>query len=388
MTRLALTTANTPGAVAILQLHGGGAADVLRQLTGRDAWPDRHIALCRFGDIDEGLAVYLEGGQAFLPVDRRSRMDLPDQACGPVTGRNACPPCGVAQLMPHGGPRVVQKLIEHLTRDLGCAYDASPDPREIYPEAQSPVEADMLDTIARAASPAAIDLLAKQPDLWAILLKQDGRSADQIQSIIDGSRTLDQLIHPPTVVVVGPANAGKSTLTNALLGKAVSLVADLPGTTRDWVGALVELAASGQARDAVAVNWLDTPGLRDSDDPIEQRAIALARNQIAHADVLIAMRGADQDWPEAGTLPRTPDLWVVNKVDDAARSQATNGRSRETPLRISAIGQLGLEVLQSAVINALGLGELSGDQPWAFSTALRDICAIENAGALKDYLGV
>ncbi len=355
MTCVTLTTANTPGAVAILQLHGGSVVDVLQQLTGRKAWPERRVAVCKLGEIDEGLAVVL-GGQA-------------------------------AQLMPHGGPRVVQKLIERLTRDLGCVYESSPDPKALYPEARSPIEADMLDAVARAASPAAVDLLAQQPRLWPILLKQAGRSAGQLQSILEQTRTLDRLLHPPTVVVVGPANVGKSTLTNALLGKTVSLVADLPGTTRDWVGALVELTATGRARDAVAVNWLDTPGLRESDDPIERRAIALAKQQIEHADVLIAMRAVGQGWPDERGLPRPPDLWVVNKVDDASQMQAADGLSRDTPLTISAIAQSGLAALQSAVIRAFGLDDLSGELTWAFSTALRDICDADDLDLLQDYLG-
>jgi len=354
VTRVTLTTANTPGAVAIVQLHGEGVAEVLQQLTGRDTWPLRRVMLCAFADIDEGLAIRINDH--------------------------------TAQLMPHGGPRVVQRLLEHLTQQLGCTYAAAPDARAMYPEAASLIEADMLDAIARATSPAAIDLLSAQPKLWRALLQQDGPTSNERNTIATRSQSLKQLITPPTVVVVGPANVGKSTLTNALMGKAVSIVADLPGTTRDWVGALVELSATGSMREAVAVNWLDTPGLRDSDDAIEQRAIALAKQQIQQANVLVAMRDPEQPWPEAASLPREPDLWVVNKVDNAPPPDADAGLAPDHPLAISAANQTHLDCLQATVINRIGLGDLH-NQPWAFTKKLLAWCEAGEQADLTEYLG-
>lgn len=354
MTRVTLTTANMPGAVAILQLHGEGVAGVLEKLTGRAEWPDRRAYLVDLIDIDEGLVILLN-----------------EQ---------------VAQLMPHGGPRVVQRLIEHLTRHLGCIYEATPDPRELYPEAESPIEADMLAAIANAASPAAIDLLAAQPGLWRSLLQQAGElSQTQRQHIADRSATLYHLLTPPTVVLAGPANVGKSTLTNALMGKAMSIVADLPGTTRDWVGGLVELSATNEARQAIAMHWLDTPGLRDSDDLVEQRAIALAKQQIEQAQVLIAMRDPDRPWPDLESLPREPDLYVINKVDDAEPGGVEDGRSIEQPLLISASKHLNLTQLQARIIDQLGLTQLN-HEPWAFAKQLLAWCESGEQGDLADYV--
>lgn len=340
MTRLTLTTPNAPGAVAVLQLHGGSVAGVLGRLTGRGGWADRRAYLCDFSGVDEGLAVLLSGH--------------------------------TAQLMPHGGPRVVQRLIEHLTRQLGCIYDAKPDTQVLYPEASSPIEADMLDAIARAASPAAIDLLSEQPALWRGLVSGAGWAIDagQRHAIAERSRTLDKLVMPPTVVVIGPPNAGKSTLINALMGQPVSIVCDLPGTTRDWVGGLVELSPDQDPQQAVAVQWLDTPGLRASDDAIEQRAIALARQQIQGADVLVALRSPGQPWPDTTAAGRAPDLWAVNKSDDAAAvAGGAAGRSPDHPLPISAAHGNNLDALQALVVDRLGLAPI-GRGPWAFSPTL------------------
>ena len=377
MTTVTLTTANTPGAVAILHLHGEGVTEVLSQLTKRVDWPTRRALLVDFAGVDEGLAIRINDH--------------------------------VAQLMPHGGPRVVQRLIDHLTGELGCAYDPTPDTRALYPEAATQIEADMLHAIARAASPAAIDLLANQPAQWRSLVQQTGQLTDpQLQHITERSRTLDRLIAPPTVVVVGPPNVGKSTLTNALMGQAVSIVADLPGTTRDWVGALVELGVGdwdlgkdSQGNDTelpnsqpltpnshIAVHWLDTPGLHDSDDAIEQRAIQLAKKQIQRADVLIAMRDLDHPWPDPATLPREPDLWLVNKADnaDAPDEGEGEGETSGNPLHLSAAKGINLDALQRAAVKQLGLDELA-HEPWAFSENLSAWCESGEHRVLEKYLG-
>lgn len=316
MVRLMLTTPPTPGAIAIVQLGGDGVAPLLRRLTGESDWPLHRLRYVDLGGVDRGMAGLI----------------------GPDVG----------QIMPHGGLRVVQKLIDRCI-ELGAGYGELP-PERLYPEASGSLEADMLAAIARAASPAAVDLLAAQPALW-------NQASYAEADLLRRSRQLDRLIDPATVVVVGRPNVGKSTLTNRLLGRTASIVADLPGTTRDWVGGVAVL------NDAVAVRWLDTPGIRDSDDPIEREAIAMARQAIADADVLIAMRDPESDWPDG--LPRQADVHVMNKAD-------LGGSTEPGALRISAQRGDGVDELTRAVLSVLGLADLRVDERWAFSAALRE----------------
>ena len=347
-TTFAVMTANQPGAVGLIQLHGRDVTESLQRLTGRGDWPVGRLRLCRFADIDEGLAVLLQDG--------------------------------VAQLMPHGGPRVMQKLVAWLVEN-GVEAQATPDPVAMYREANSPIEADVLHAIATAASPAAIDLLAAQPALWKAWFENSPQS-----EIPNPKPQLAHLLTPPTVVVVGPPNVGKSTLLNRLLGRSASVVADLPGTTRDWVGGLVELTppAGDPRRDAVAVRWLDTPGLRTSDDTVEQSAIGLARSVIASADVLIAMRDPQQAWPPLPDMTRPPDLWVVNKVAEADHaSPPGDALSQDHPLMIEALTGRGVAELTAAVFDRLGLGSIQSNQVWAFSPTLRRAAE----GHLTDWPG-
>jgi tRNA modification GTPase len=282
--------------------------------------------------------------------------------------------------MPHGGPRVIQKIISRLI-ELGAEPAHNPPATELYPEASTRLEADMLATLAHAASPAAIDLLLAQPALWRQYLTQINMHTlhpNQSTQILNDSNTLDRLITPPSVLVCGRPNVGKSTLTNHLLGRTASIVADLPGTTRDWVAGLTEFSG-------IAIRWMDTPGRHLSDDPIENAAIELAAGAIASADLLIAMRDPQTDWPDPTSLPRQPDLWVVNKIDQPSMWNADSGNgARNSPLPISAATGTGLKLLQNLVLDRLGLTDL---QPrcWAFSPELRNRLAASNLHHLLAY---
>lgn len=366
--RLVHATASQPGAIAILQLHGE-CVPVLRAITGVHDWPLHRLRLVDLAGIDEGLALRLSED--------------------------------VAQLMPHGGPRVVQRLTERLL-ELGAQIIANPadlsiDPRWIYPEAADRFEALALAAIARASSPLAIDLLLDQPRRWRAFAGGSGgagplaasRPSFSLQDQ-QRSRRLNRLIDPPIVVLVGAPNVGKSTLTNALAGRSLSIALDMPGTTRDYTAGRIDLGG-------LVVDWHDTPGLRSPDDtadPIEIKAIELARRLIARADLQIAMRDAEHDWTR---LPRDPDLRVVNKIDLEPEQQ--NGRGAEQQgselqsfraaelqtcreatghakavLRISAATGEGLAALVQAARDWLvPPADLAHDGPWLFDERLLQI---------------
>lgn len=176
-------------------------------------------------------------------------------------------------LMPHGGPAVMGSVIDWLgTR--GFSRRPDPSPRALYPEAGSDLEAWMLWTLARAVSPSVIPALLAQPEAWArpgVAFPEPGDSL---------SREFRRQVEPPLAVAVGPSNIGKSSLLNALAGRRVSIVADEAGTTRDHVGALVEL-------DGLVVRWVDTPGLRATPDGAEAAAREIAMTLVPHADLVL-----------------------------------------------------------------------------------------------------
>lgn len=352
LTQVTLCTPPAPGAVALLQLRGPHAGAALRALTGQTDWQPHRIRLVDFAQLDRGLAV----------------LNAEDWV----------------QLMPHGGPLIVARLLEHLAR-LGVALTSALSPHELYPEAANPFEAHWLSAVAQVSSAAGLNQLLAQPTLWREAL-QKGSWRAQRDAILERSGRWQRLLHPPTVALVGGANVGKSTLTNRLLGRSASVVADLPGTTRDWVGHVADLAG-------VAVHWLDTPGLRTEADALERQAVALAQQAWAGADLLIAVRDPEHDWPPAADLPQTPGLWVWNQCDrhlppeiSPAANAAGPGAGPKSPLAVSATRGTGLDQLWSHAVAAMGLADCRQPALWAFCPELRAALQTNDAAALHALL--
>jgi tRNA modification GTPase len=310
--RWTLMTALRPGAVAVVQLHGA-VEPLLAALTGIDDWPEGRMRLVTVPGIDEALAVRLEAD--------------------------------CAQVMPHGGVRVVQRLLDRLGA-LGAVAGAATDAPTLFPEAADECEAMALETLGRAASPLAVDLLLDQPRRWR------ERPAIGPDDRLRSAR-LDRLVDPPWVVLAGPPNVGKSTLSNALLGRAVSIAMDRPGTTRDYTAGRLDLGG-------LVVRWHDTPGLRASDDPVEAAALGIARRLIDRAELLVAATDAAHDWP---ALPREADLRIATRADLGTRPDAD--------LAVSAVTGAGLNELVRAARDALVPPEdLTHPGPWVFDPRL------------------
>ncbi len=398
-----VTTPPQPGAVAIVQVMGQDDAlvELLDRLcTAEVSQKERHPAGA--GRADRAGGAGGGGGGGGWPVGRLRLQSL----AGIDEGLAGRIDTGVAQLMPHGGLRVVQKVTAWLVDQgvegmkgageragaggRGGRGGAAVDSRKLYPEAGSRMEADLLDALAKAASPAAVDVLAAQPRRWRQWLE----SNDPQGSFLPGSAR-SYLIRPAVVAVVGRPNAGKSTLLNQLTGRPTSVVADRPGTTRDWVSTLVELTPLGgdPLTDAVAVRWTDTPGLRASGDAVEQRAIHLARQMIEGAEILIVMRSSDGEWPDPADLPggaRTPDLWVVNRVGEQPVGEFSAECLPAESVVLDASRGEGVSDLVAAVFDCLEWGA-SGplDHPWAFSPWLDAWAGTGcDPAALRIYLGL
>lgn len=234
------------------------------------------------GDIDGALARL---GARPVAVGEAKLRPL----AGIDTGMVMRPSQRLALLTPHAGPAVVRRLTEALTAAGIEPASAEPDPVALHPEAASEIEARMLAALARAASPLAVDLLLDQPRRWAAA----PADAEHDPAVLERSARLSRLIDPPTVVAVGPPNIGKSSLLNALAGRAVAIVADQPGTTRDHVGAAIDFGG-------LVVRYIDAPGLGgdgDEGEGVLLEAQRLATEAARRADLVLLCADAGTDFP-------------------------------------------------------------------------------------------
>jgi tRNA modification GTPase len=157
------------------------------------------------------------------------------------------------------------------------------------------------------------------------------------------------------VVLAGPPNAGKSSLFNALLGRPRALVADQPGTTRDYVEAELELDRHGCV-------LVDTAGLRDGAEAVEQAGVALSRAQVEGADVVLWIEAADAD-----------------AADDLVQAQACGA----TVIRVESKRDCG-----SRRPEWLGVSVRPGAAPEGLDAVLASLLAWFHAGRDEAWIGL
>jgi tRNA modification GTPase len=262
------------------------------------------------------------------------------------------PDSAFAELSLHGGPWVVTRTLRLLESAGFAIADATPDGTDA-------VERAMLAALPLATTELALRCLLAQPNAW----QTADRSPDAMRAMARDA-ALFNLLRTPTVAIVGIPNAGKSTLANRLFEAERSITADVPGTTRDWVGEIANL-------DGLAVRLVDTPGLRDTADPIEAEAIARSRGVVASADLVIVLFDATQPLPPqlAIAARHAEPLRVLNKSDAAAVDLPD-------ALRVSAKNGDGIDALRFAVRTHFGVEGIDPARPrwWAVEQrdALRD----------------
>jgi tRNA modification GTPase len=336
-TIFALSSGRLPAAIAVVRVSGPGANAAVLALAGRVPEPRRAALMQLKNRAEPGSDCAAE------PIDDAVVLWFP----GPrsETGEDT------AEFQLHGGPAVVAAVLSALAKIAGLR-PAEPGEftRRAFENGKldlTRVEglADLLGAETEAQRRQAFrqmkGALGDQAEHWrqrstkalalleaaidfpdeGIIAEEVIRSALAIAAELDQDIRLllrnggrgEQLRDGMTVAIAGPVNAGKSSILNRLAKRPAAIVSPHAGTTRDVIEVHLDLGG-------FPVTVLDTAGIRDTADPVEEEGVRRAIDRSRMSDlVLWVIDGALQDapLPPAGlTAPESPPVWaVINKID-------------------------------------------------------------------------
>lgn len=309
----------------------------------------------------------------------------------------------------HGGPWIVGRCAEFLSACGACESSAPhvlgvPDliERELLRELPKMLTLDGARWLIRQARSLRAELHKIAGDIEAELSALPIQSPktkihgleparERLRALAQGYLRVRRYAEPLRVALVGAPNAGKSSLVNALAGDHVSIVSAVAGTTRDWVEAPSEVGG-------FPVVWLDTAGLRATEDSIEQAGIERTERLAATADLVVAVLDgeyADAASVRAGWVSAWQDRVILcwNKCDLRRPNDACIGESSLTVgqsiLPVSAktregLDRLGMTILQRARV------QVGMDSPGAISESqakwLQDAARGGDAKILRNNL--
>jgi tRNA modification GTPase len=344
-TIFALASGRPPAAIAIIRVSGPGAHDAGRRLAGELPEPRRAM----YRELRDAAGAILDQALAL-------RFDGPASATGEdvvefhIHGGRAVGDAVLTALAAIDGLRLAEpgeftrRAFENGRIDLTEAEGLA-DLLEAETEVQRRAalaladgglrrqveqwQQDVLELSARAE--AVIDY-AEESDVGAdpALGRDSAALANGLSTWLDRPR-IEPLRDGIRVVVVGPPNTGKSSLVNAIAGSDKAIVTPIPGTTRDQVE--VPLALEG-----IPLLLIDTAGIRESEEPVEQIGVERARALLKSADVLLWL-GDPADLP---AHPRR--VQVHSRADLPGRQSVPAGA-----IAVSALSGQGISALLERV---------------------------------------
>jgi tRNA modification GTPase len=176
---------------------------------------------------------------------------------------------------------------------------------------------------------------------------------DKLERIIGLAQQGSLLREGAHIVLVGQPNVGKSSLLNCLSGEEVALVSKTPGTTRDIIRQAIQIGG-------VPLHVIDTAGLRNSADEVEQMGIARARSAMQKADAVLILLEASQglgirEREISDELPPgIPHIYVFNKIDLLDLAPRIEQKERDCCIYLSAKTGAGLDLLRDKLLELIG----------------------------------
>ena len=244
------------------------------------------------------------------------------------------------EIQSHGSEAAISAIKSDLSQ-LGVEEQI---PTKHAPLSADRFKADAEQLLCQATTQRTAELLLRQWHILPAAIERLKADRAQLESFLRWSEFGTRFHRRQSIVFCGRPNAGKSSLTNAILGFERAIVTPIAGTTRD-------VLTHHTVIDGWPVELSDTAGLRDSKNQIEQIGIAKARQQIENADLIISVIDATdpQPWEQNNIKP---DIVVVNKSDLA--DQRSKLEAIEAPVVfVSATQSTGIDELLEVISKTL-----------------------------------
>ncbi len=365
----ALASALGKGGIGVVRVSGPQSGEIAQKMLG-------YIPKARYAhygsffnqegvEIDKGVALFFPGPNSFTGED-------------------------ILELQGHGGILVMRSLLESAMA-LGAV---AAEPGEFSKRAflngkmdlvQAEAVADIIDASSEQSARSAlrslsgefseqvnaltkalidlrvfveatIDFSDEEIDFLAsgdVKLKVEQIESD-IQNILSSAEQGAILREGLTIAIAGKPNAGKSSLLNALTQVPSAIVTDIAGTTRDVLKETIHV-------NGMPLNIIDTAGLQNSEDKVEQEGIKRAHSEIERADVILMVFDAQDKIPDLSILPSgiegKPIILIKNKVDLTGESVGIMHSDEQTQLSLSAKQSQGIDLLRQELSSIAGLSD-------------------------------
>ncbi|MCW8957183.1 MAG: tRNA uridine-5-carboxymethylaminomethyl(34) synthesis GTPase MnmE [Gammaproteobacteria bacterium] len=389
----AIATAPGRGGVGIVRVSGPNCIDIAEKLLG--LCPEvRRAEYLPFKDasgetIDTGIVLYFKKPYSFTGED-------------------------VLELQAHGGPVVLDLLLKRVLQVGARMARAGEFTEQAFLNdkmdlAQAEAVADLIEADSEQAAKAAVrslqgefsrvvhDLVDKIIELRLYVEAALDFPEEEIDFLSDGVvenklsiiiQSLEEVFKSArqgcllregmTLVIAGRPNAGKSSLLNQLAGHESAIVTDIPGTTRDVLREHIQI-------DGLPLHVIDTAGLRDSDDPVEQEGVRRAWREIEQADrVLLLLDDQHHEDDHLSIEEQLPGhigrTRVFNKIDITGRQAGIRKVNDAVEIALSAKSGEGLDILKSHLKQCMGFEQSSEGR---FMARRRHLDALE---AAREYL--
>lgn len=350
----AIATPQGKGGVGIVRISGPQSLSIAQAILEIRPKP-RCVVFSKFNDvegqvIDQGIAVFFKAPHSFTGED-------------------------IIELQGHGGPVVMDRLLRVVLQQGARLANPGEFSQRAFLNgkldlAQAEAVADLINASSEQAAQSAVRSL--QGDFShqiKILLEQLIHLRIQVEAAIDFPEEeidfiaestvisdLEKLLQQfeaikkttkqgvllqegLTIVIAGKPNVGKSSLLNVLSGRESAIVTDIPGTTRDVLQEYIQI-------DGLPLHIIDTAGLRETGDVVEQEGVRRAQQAMEKANLILFMEDVSEKRTYTA-LPNKPVVILQNKIDLLSEKPSITKNEGQTVIRLSVKTGDGLNLLET-----------------------------------------